>query len=126
MGEQSDILTDARVKPGSPTDPPLGPRFIIPSMALTLEDVKRIAHLARLETSEEEARAALAQLSDIFGMIETIAQADTRGIEPMSHPLGGVQRLREDVVTEPDVRADAFKNAPQTEGGYFLVPKVIE
>ena len=95
-------------------------------MALKLDDVTRIAHLARIEISAAEADATLAQLNDIFGMIERMSKVDTTGIEPMSHPLGGVQRLREDRVTEVDARAANMKNAPDAQDGLFLVPRVIE
>jgi len=95
-------------------------------MALSLDDVSRIAHLARIETSAEEAEATLAQLNDIFGMIERMAQIDTTGIEPMSHPLGGTQRLRADAVTETDQRDVNMRNAPQQQDGLFLVPRVVE
>ncbi len=95
-------------------------------MALNLDDVTRIAHLARIEISAAEADATLAQLNDIFGMIERMSKVDTTGIEPMSHPLGGVQRLREDRVTEVDARAANMKNAPDAQDGLFLVPRVIE
>lgn len=95
-------------------------------MALKLDDVTRIAHLARIEISAAEAAATLAQLNDIFGMIERMSKVDTTGIEPMSHPLGGVQRLREDRVTEVDAREANMKNAPDARDGLFLVPRVIE
>ena len=71
-------------------------------MALTLEDVKRVAHLARIAVDETEARAVLAQLGGVFQLIEQMQAVDTRGIEPMSHALDVVQRLREDAVTESD------------------------
>ena len=95
-------------------------------MALNLTDVIRIAHLARIEISAAEADATLAQLNDIFGMIERMSRVDTDGIEPMSHPLGGAQRLREDQVTETDQRAANMKNAPDARDGLFLVPRVVE
>ncbi|MEY2897891.1 MAG: hypothetical protein RL669_2160 [Pseudomonadota bacterium] len=95
-------------------------------MSLTLDDVRRIAHLARIETTDEEAGRTLAQLNDIFAMIERMQAVDTTGIEPMSHPLGGNQRLREDAVTETDERAQNMKNAPDQAEGLFLVPRVIE
>jgi aspartyl-tRNA(Asn)/glutamyl-tRNA(Gln) amidotransferase subunit C len=95
-------------------------------MALTLEDVKRIAHLARIAVDENEAGAVLAQLSGVFRLIEQMQAVDTRGIEPMSHALDVVQRLREDAVTESD-QHDLFQAiAPQVEAGLYLVPKVIE
>jgi aspartyl-tRNA(Asn)/glutamyl-tRNA(Gln) amidotransferase subunit C len=95
-------------------------------MALTLDDVKRVAHLARLAVDEREAQSALDRLTGVFGLIEEMQAVDTRGIEPMSHALDLVQRLREDKVTERDQRAAFQEIAPQVEGGLYLVPKVIE
>lgn len=95
-------------------------------MPLTRDDVYRIAHLARIEINEVQATATLAQLNDIFAMIEKMQRVDTEGIEPMSHPLGGSQRLREDRVTETDQRTQNLSNAPDQADGLFLVPKVIE
>lgn len=95
-------------------------------MALNPADVARIAHLARIEITDAEAARTLAQLNDIFALIERMRAVDTAGIEPMAHPLGGAQRLREDAVTEPDVREAALRNAPAAREGLFLVPRVIE
>lgn len=95
-------------------------------MALTLSDVKRIAHLARIEVTDAEAEQTLGQLNDIFVMIERLQSVDTRMIEPMSHPLGGSQCLRQDAATEPNAREAIMKNAPAQQDGLFLVPKVIE
>lgn len=95
-------------------------------MALTLEDVKRVADLARLAIDETEARAVLSQINDVFGLIAEMQAVDTRGVEPMAHALDVVQRLREDKVTESDQR-DLFQSvAPQAENGLYLVPRVIE
>jgi aspartyl-tRNA(Asn)/glutamyl-tRNA(Gln) amidotransferase subunit C len=95
-------------------------------MALDLDQVRRIAHLARIEITDEEARRTLEQLADIFAMIERMRAVDTTGIEPMAHPLGGHQRLRDDVVSERDQRGANLANAPEQQDGLFLVPKVIE
>jgi aspartyl-tRNA(Asn)/glutamyl-tRNA(Gln) amidotransferase subunit C len=95
-------------------------------MALTLDDVKRIALLSRLSVTDEEAGQVLEQLGGLFALIEQMRSVDTAGIEPMSHPVGGVQRLREDVVTERDERVANMRNAPAQQDGLFLVPKVIE
>jgi aspartyl-tRNA(Asn)/glutamyl-tRNA(Gln) amidotransferase subunit C len=95
-------------------------------MPLTLEDVKRVAYLARVAIDESEARAVLSQINDIFGLIAEMQAVDTRGVEPMSHALDVVQRLREDAVTESDQHALFQEGAPQVEGGLYLVPKVIE
>ena len=99
-------------------------------MALTLDQIRRIAHLARIAVGEEEAREVAGQLNRVLGLIERMQALDTRGIEPMAHPLDGrlavAQRLRPDAVTEPDRRADFQALAPAVEGGLYLVPKVIE
>jgi aspartyl-tRNA(Asn)/glutamyl-tRNA(Gln) amidotransferase subunit C len=95
-------------------------------MALTLEDVKRVAHLARIAVDDNEASAVLAQLGGVFQLIEQMRAVDTRGIEPVSHALDVVQRLREDTVTESDQRELFQAIAPQVEAGLYLVPKVIE
>jgi len=95
-------------------------------MALTENDVARIAHLARIEVSDADRRAMLAQLNDIFAMIEKMQKIDTAGVAPMAHPLGGQQRLREDRATETDARAENMKNAPEAQDGLFLVPRVVE
>jgi aspartyl-tRNA(Asn)/glutamyl-tRNA(Gln) amidotransferase subunit C len=97
-------------------------------MALELDDVKRVAHLARLAIDEAEARAALSQMNDVFKLIAEMQAVDTRGVEPMSHALDVVQRLRADAVTETDQRAlfQSESVAPRVEGGLYLVPKVIE
>ena len=95
-------------------------------MALTLEDVKRVADLARLAIDEVEARAVLSQINDVFKLIGEMQAVDTRGVEPMSHALDMVQRLREDSITEADQHALFQSVAPQVEGDLYLVPKVIE
>lgn len=95
-------------------------------MTLSFNDVRRIADLAYIETSEEETHMALTQLSEIFNLIEQMQAVDTSSVEPMSHAQDVVQRLREDVVTESDQREQFQEIAPQVEEGLFLVPKVIE
>ncbi|GJL76307.1 MAG TPA: Asp-tRNA(Asn)/Glu-tRNA(Gln) amidotransferase subunit GatC [Nitrosomonas sp.] len=95
-------------------------------MTLSVNDVKQIAELAYIKVSEDEAKATLVQLSDIFNLIETMQAVDTSRIEPMSHAQDVVQRLREDVVTESDQRELFQSVAPQVEEGLYLVPKVIE
>jgi len=95
-------------------------------MSLTLEQVRRIAHLARIEVSDAEAQSTLGHLNGIFALIEEMQAVDTRGVEPMAHAQDLAQRLREDRVTETDQRAAFQAVAPETEGGLYLVPKVIE
>jgi aspartyl-tRNA(Asn)/glutamyl-tRNA(Gln) amidotransferase subunit C len=95
-------------------------------MSLTLEQVQRIAHLARIEISAAEAATTQGHLNGIFQLIEQMQAVDTRGVEPMAHAQDLSQRLRDDIVTEED-RRTAFQDvAPETEAGLYLVPKVIE
>ncbi|MBA4175827.1 MAG: Asp-tRNA(Asn)/Glu-tRNA(Gln) amidotransferase GatCAB subunit C [Leptothrix sp. (in: Bacteria)] len=99
-------------------------------MALTLQDVSRIAHLARLELSAPQQALMLEQLNGFFGIVEQMSAVDTRGVEPLYTPLSAVQavelRLRDDLVTETDRRQANQRSAPAVEDGLFLVPKVIE
>jgi len=93
---------------------------------LSLDEVKRIAHLARIEISEAEAAQTQAQLNDIFRLIEQMQAVDTQGIAPMAHAQDLGLRLREDRVTEVDQHELFQRGAPQVEAGLYLVPKVIE
>lgn len=95
-------------------------------MSLTLEQVRRVAHLARLDISETEAKTTLGHLNGIFTLIEAMQAVDTKGIEPMAHAQDVAQRLRDDRVTEENRRAAYQAVAPETEAGLYLVPKVIE
>ena len=95
-------------------------------MSLTLDDVKRIAHLARIEVDAKEAAQVLGQLSGIFALIGEMQAVDTEGVEPMSHAQDLMLRLREDVVTEVDQHTAFQAIAPQVEADLYLVPKVIE
>lgn len=99
-------------------------------MALTPQDVSRIAHLARLELTPAEQAALLAQLNGFFTIVEQMSAVDTGGVEPLYTPLSALQqvalRLREDAVTEADRREANQRSAPAVEDGLFLVPKVIE
>jgi len=99
-------------------------------MALTPQDIARIAHLARLELKPEEAQRMQSQINGFFDIVEKMKAVDTRGIEPLSHPVAAVRdielRLRDDVASEPDQREGNMQSAPAKERGLFLVPKVIE
>ncbi|WP_291988973.1 Asp-tRNA(Asn)/Glu-tRNA(Gln) amidotransferase subunit GatC [Candidatus Accumulibacter sp. ACC007] len=98
-------------------------------MSLTLEQVHRVAHLARIEISDGEAQSTLGQLNEIFSLIEEMQAVDTRGVEPMAHAQDVAQRLRADRVSETgkiEQRAAFQEVAPETEAGLYLVPKVIE
>jgi aspartyl-tRNA(Asn)/glutamyl-tRNA(Gln) amidotransferase subunit C len=95
-------------------------------MSLVPEDVRKIAHLAHLNLSENDIAVYTPQLSSILHFIEELNKADTANVEPLAHPLDISQRLRPDVITEPDLRDKYQRIAPQVGAGLYLVPKVIE
>ena len=95
-------------------------------MALTESDVKNVAHLARLALTPDEIPTHVKNLSKILELVEQMNAVDTTGIEPMAHPQDITQPLREDIVTEPNLREKMQRSAPLTEAGLYLVPKVIE
>jgi aspartyl-tRNA(Asn)/glutamyl-tRNA(Gln) amidotransferase subunit C len=100
-------------------------------MSLDLSDVKRLARLAQLDLTEDQAAKTLDKLNGIFALVEQMRAVDTTGIEPLNHPIASHQsdlalRLRDDAVTEPNRRDEYQKVAPATQDGLYLVPKVIE
>jgi len=103
------------------------PRFPSPTrMSLSDDQVRRLARLARLAVQPEESAAVVERLNRVLALVDEMRRVETAGIEPMSHPLDAQQRLRPDVVTEPD-RRDLYQSvAPAVDGGLYLVPKVIE
>ena len=95
-------------------------------MSLTSDEVKNIAHLARLDIDDASVPEYSENLSRILELMDQMQAVDTDGVKPMAHPIEGGQRLRPDNVTETDQREAFQKLAPQTEVGLYLVPKVIE
>ena len=96
-------------------------------MSVNRTDIENIARLARLSLREEEVAGYVETLGNILGMVGQLDRADTRGIEPMAHPLAGLtQRLRADEVTETDRHVLYQQNAPRVEAGLYIVPRVIE
>jgi aspartyl-tRNA(Asn)/glutamyl-tRNA(Gln) amidotransferase subunit C len=95
-------------------------------MALQRSDVEDIAHLARIQITEEERDRYLRDLNDILGLVEQMGAVDTAGISPMAHPLHMAQRLRRDEAVEPNQRELFQGVAPSTEDGLYLVPRVVE
>lgn len=95
-------------------------------MSLTADQIRQVAHLARLELKPEQVDRYARELSNILDMVGQLAQADTGAAQPMAHPLDMTQRLRADEVSEAD-RREAFQaHAPKVEHGLYIVPKVIE
>ena len=95
-------------------------------MSLGLEDVKHIAHLARIEITNDESQEYLVRLAAIFTLIEEMQAVQTTDIVPMAHALDMTARFRDDSVTEINQREAFQAIAPQVAAGLYLVPKVIE
>lgn len=95
-------------------------------MAIDSEVVARVAHLARLKVDDSETEALSERLNDILAMVDQLQQADVGDVAPLAHPLDVTQPLRDDTVSEPNIRDDALAIAPAADGGCFLVPRVIE
>lgn len=95
-------------------------------MAINQDTVLRVAHLARLEVSEQECADLTRRLGDILAMVDELQQADVADISPMAHPLDVSQPLRRDEVTEQDIRDQVLPLAATAEDSCYLVPKVIE
>jgi aspartyl-tRNA(Asn)/glutamyl-tRNA(Gln) amidotransferase subunit C len=95
-------------------------------VSLDRSDVEKIAHLARLAVSDEETDRYARELSNILDLVEQMNAVDTGDVSPMAHPLNMVQRLRADEPTEVDQRELFQGNAPATENGLYLVPRVVE
>jgi aspartyl-tRNA(Asn)/glutamyl-tRNA(Gln) amidotransferase subunit C len=95
-------------------------------MSVSLDDVRRIAHLARIAVPDGEVQAVHAKLDSIFALIDELLAIPTEGVAPMSHAQDVSLPLRDDTVTESDQRDRYQAVAPATEDGLYLVPKVIE
>lgn len=95
-------------------------------MALDLETVRRVAALARLHVEATELDRLQGELNGILGWIEQLQQVDVEGVEPMAGGGGGALRWRADEVTEGGQAERVLANAPDREGAYFAVPKVVE
>ena len=95
-------------------------------MNISLTDVYRIAHLARVEIDAAHAEEVRAKLASIFGLIDQLAAVDTTGVEPMAHAQEVTLPLREDLALEADLRERYQAVAPAVEDGLYLVPKVLE
>jgi len=95
-------------------------------VALSPEQIHKIAHLAKLRINDDSLAEISKQMDNIMALIDHMEQADTEGVAPLSHPQDPVLRLREDKVTDTDRRDDFMRLTPNSEGGLYLVPRVIE
>lgn len=95
-------------------------------MSVDSATVRKIASLARIAVSDAQVEAMVPELNNILGWIEQLGEVDTSSVASMTAVIPNTLRLREDAVTDGDVRDAVLKNAPQAEHGFFAVPKVIE
>lgn len=95
-------------------------------MSVDLQTVKRVARLARIAVSEEDAGRMAGELNTILGFVEQLNEVDVTGIEPMTSVTPMAMKERQDIVTDGNKAADIVANAPATEENFFLVPKVVE
>jgi aspartyl-tRNA(Asn)/glutamyl-tRNA(Gln) amidotransferase subunit C len=95
-------------------------------MSVDLATVKRVARLARIAVSEEDSERMRDQLNGILGFVAQLDEVDVNGVEPMTSVVEMTMKKRQDVVTEGNRVADIVANAPLTEDGFFMVPKVVE
>lgn len=95
-------------------------------MSITPEVIARTAHLAQLGLNEEQQQSLSTELNKILDFVATLETVDTSAVEPLEHALGMMQPLRQDNITESNVRAQMQAIAPETKDGLYLVPAVIE
>ena len=95
-------------------------------MSLNKSDIEKLAALARINISDEESQQVTERIGSVLDLVDQLQAQNTEGVEPMAHPMDALQTLRVDKVTESDDRDNLMSNAPASEDGLFLVPKVIE
>ena len=95
-------------------------------MSVDIATVKRVAHLARIAVTAEDAERMTGELNTILGFVEQLNEVDVTGVEPMTSVTPMEMKKRQDVVTDGDKADDIVANAPATEENFFLVPKVVE
>lgn len=95
-------------------------------MSVDIATVKRVARLARIAVSEEDASRMAGELNTILGFVEQLNEVDVAGVEPMTSVIPMAMKKRQDAVTDGNKAADIVANAPATDENFFLVPKVVE
>jgi aspartyl-tRNA(Asn)/glutamyl-tRNA(Gln) amidotransferase subunit C len=95
-------------------------------MSVSNQQVRHIAKLARIAMSDEELERLVPELNNILGWVEQLGEVDTDGVEPLATVVDQKLRLRDDVVTDGNIRDKVLANAPEAQHGFFAVPKVIE
>jgi len=102
------------------------PAAIGACMSVSPDQVRHISKLARIAMSDEELAQLVPELNAIIGWVEQLAEVNTDGVEPLTAVIEQKLRLRDDAVTDGNIREDVLANAPEAQHGFFAVPKVIE
>ena len=95
-------------------------------MSVDIKTVRRVARLARIAVTDEDAERMSGELNRILGFVEQLNEVDVSGVEPMTSVIPIEMKKREDVVTDGDKPEDIVANAPAAAENFFLVPKVVE
>ncbi|MBV6651236.1 MAG: Asp-tRNA(Asn)/Glu-tRNA(Gln) amidotransferase subunit GatC [Hoeflea sp.] len=95
-------------------------------MSVDLATVKRVAHLARIAVTDEEAARMEGELNTILGFVEQLSEVDVDGVEPMTSVTPMAMKKRVDVVTDGSKAEEIVANAPDSTDNFFVVPKVVE
>ena len=95
-------------------------------MSVDKETVRKVARLARIAVPEDKLEPMAAELNGILNWIEQLAEVDVEDVEAMTTPVHMKLPMREDVVTDGNIRDKVLANAPKTEDGFFVVPKAVE
>ncbi len=95
-------------------------------MSVDKKTVSKVARLARIAVPEDRLEPMATELNTILAWIEQLNEVDVEGVEPMTTPVAMELPMRDDVVTDGNIRDQVLSNAPRTEDGFFVVPKVVE
>ena len=95
-------------------------------MSVTKDDVRKVARLSRIAVSEQHVGELVGELNGILSWIDQLNEVDIDGVEPMTSVVETTLPMREDIVTDGDIQDQVLANAPRTEDGFFVVPKVVE
>ncbi len=94
-------------------------------MKISPEEVAKVARLARLDLTPEKISQYAGQLDGVLAYMDKLSELDTSDVEPMYTPVDQVSVMREDVVKKEFTREDILKNAPETDGSFFIVPRIV-
>ncbi len=95
-------------------------------MSVTKDDVRKVARLSRIAVPDERLEELAGELNGIMGWIDLLNEVDIEGVEPMTSVVATTLPLRDDVVTDGNIRDKVLANAPSSEDGFFVVPKAVE